>query len=79
MSRKQFGPTGSSHEKKLTRKERKILAKENPIISPTTQEQPVLVSAPTESEKKQLRNLTLYAVIGLVLLMALMYYSFISS
>ena len=81
MSRKQFGPTGSSHEKKLTRKERKKLAAENPIIAPTTvtQEQPLMVTAPTESEKRQLRNLTILGVAGLVLLLILMYFTFISS
>ncbi len=78
MSRKQFGPTGSSHEKKMTRKERKVLAKENPI-TPNTNEQPLLVTAPTESEKKQLRNLTILGIAGIVVLMLLMYYAFISS
>jgi hypothetical protein len=78
MSRKQFGPTGSSHEKKMTRKERKVLAKENPITT-NTNEQPLLVTAPTESEKKQLRNLTILGIAGIVVLMLLMYYAFISS
>jgi len=79
MSRKQFGQTASSHEKKLTRKERKKLAAENPIIGPVTQEQPLMVTSPTESEQKQLRNLSILGVAGLVLLLILMYFTFISS
>jgi hypothetical protein len=75
MSRKQYTPYGSSHEKKLSRKERKKIAKENPIINP---EAPMLVSAPTEQDKKQIRSLTLLAVGGLVFLLALMYYIFVS-
>ena len=75
MSRKQFGPQGSSHEKKLTRKERKKLAKENPIGSNQDSQ---FISAPTEEDKKQLNNLTIFAVVFLVLLLILMYYIFVS-
>lgn len=75
MSRKQYTPYGSSHEKKISRKERKKITKENPIINP---EAPMLVSAPTEQDKKQIRLLTLLAVGGLVFLLVLMYYIFIS-
>ena len=77
MSRKQYIPQGSSHEKKLTRKERKQQAKDNPLVQQTNQ--PTMVSAPTESDKKQLRFLTLAGIAGLVLLMVLMYYIFINA
>jgi hypothetical protein len=77
MSRKQYIPQGSSHEKKLTRKERKQQAKDNPLVQQSNQ--PTMVSAPTETDKKQLRNLTLAGIAGLVLLMVLMYYIFINA
>jgi hypothetical protein len=77
MSRKQYIPHGSSHEKKLTRKERREQAKNNPIVQQT--EQPLMVSAPTETDKRQIRMLTIVGVSGLVVLMLLMYYIFINS
>jgi len=77
MSRKQYIPHGSSHEKKLTRKERREQAKNNPIVQQT--EQPLMVSAPTETDKRQIRILTIVGVAGLVVLMLLMYYIFINS
>ena len=77
MSRKQYIPHGSSHEKKLTRKERREQAKNNPIFQQT--EQPLMVSAPTETDKRQIRMLTIVGVSGLVVLMLLMYYIFINS
>jgi hypothetical protein len=75
MSRKQYIPSGSSHEKKITRKERKKQAVENPVVG----NQPQLVSAPTEEDKKQIRNLTILAVVGLFILLGLMYYIFIKN
>ena len=77
MSRKQYIPHGSSHEKKLTRKERREQAKNNPIVQQT--EQPLMVSAPTETDKRQIRILTIVGFAGLVVLMLLMYYIFINS
>jgi hypothetical protein len=77
MSRKQYIPHGSSHEKKLTRKERKQLAKDNPIVQQT--EQPMMVSAPTEAERRQIRTFTLIGIGALIILLMLMYYIFISS
>ena len=77
MSRKQYIPHGSSHEKKLTRKERKQQAKDNPIVQQT--EQPMLVSAPTDADRRQIRMFTLIGIGALVLLLILMYYIFISS
>jgi hypothetical protein len=79
MSRKQFSPHGSSHEKKMTRKERKKFAEENPIVNSNQNTVPDMVSAPTEEDKKQLKNLTLFFVVGLILLLGLMYFVFISS
>jgi hypothetical protein len=77
MSRKQYTPHGSSHEKKLTRKERKQQAKDNPIVQQT--EQPMFVSAPTDTDRKQIRMFTLIGIGALMLLLVLMYYIFISS
>ena len=77
MSRKQYIPHGSSHEKKLTRKERREQAKNNPIVQQT--EQPQMVSAPTETDKRQIRILTIVGFAGLVVLMLLMFYIFINS
>ncbi len=76
MSRKQFVPHQGSHEKKLTRKERKEQKLENSIS--TGNNEPVMVTAPDENDKKQLRNLTIISVIGLALLMVLMYMLFVS-
>ena len=77
MSRKQYIPHGSSHEKKLTRKERKQQAKDNPIVQQT--EQPMMVSAPTDAERRQIRNFTLIGIGALIILLILMYYVFINS
>jgi len=77
MSRKQYVPHGSSHEKKLTRKERKQQAKDNPIVQQPGQ--PLMVSAPTESDKRQLRILTIVGIAGIVLLMLVMFYIFKNS
>jgi hypothetical protein len=79
MSRKQYTPHGSSHEKKMSRKERKKFAEENPIVNTGQSREPDMVTAPTEEDKKQLRNLTLFFVIGLLILLVLMYVVFISS
>ncbi len=77
MSRKQYIPHGSSHEKKLTRKERKQQAKDNPIVQQT--DQPMLVSAPTDADRRQIRMFTLIGIGALIILLILMYYVFISS
>ena len=75
MSRKQYIPSGSSHEKKITRKESKKQTAENPVVS----NQPQVFSAPTETDKKQIRNLTIIAVVGLLVLLGMMYYIFINN
>lgn len=70
MSRKQYRPPASSHEKKKSRKERRQ----------DVQEQvPVEEVVPTEDDKVQLKNLTLYSVIGILILMVLMYWVFITN
>lgn len=75
MSRKQYRPSGGSHEKKVTRKERKKMRAENPVNAEGNLE----VIAPDENDKKQLRNLTIFSIIGLIALMILMYFIFVSS
>ena len=74
MSRKQYVPHQGSHQKKVTRKERKQQLLENPINN----EGPIVVTAPDENDKKQLKNLTFFAVVGLFLLLILMYFVFVS-
>jgi hypothetical protein len=69
MSRKQFKVAGSSHEKKLSKKERKAQIGQN-----IKQEEIV----PTEQDTVQIKNLTKYAVLGIGLLLMLMYMVFMS-
>ena len=69
MSRKQFKVAGSSHEKKLSKKERKAQIGQN-----IKQEEIV----PTEQDTVQIKNLTKYAVLGIGLLLLLMYMVFMS-
>ena len=69
MSRKQFKVAGSSHEKKLSKKERKAQTGQN-----IKQEEIV----PTEQDTVQIKNLTKYAVLGIGLLLMLMYMVFMS-
>lgn len=73
MSRKQFKVAGSTHEKKVSKKERQRLAKEQRAQLP--QEEVVV----TEEETVQIKNLALYSVIGIGLVLALMYWIFISN
>ena len=72
MSRKQFKVSGSTHEKKVSKKERQRVAKEQRSQLPVEE---VVV---TEEETVQIKNLTLYAVIGIGVILALMYWIFIS-
>ena len=69
MSRKQFKVAGRSHEKKLSKKERKAQIGQN-----IKQEEIV----PTEQDTVQIKNLTKYAVLGIGLLLMLMYMVFMS-
>ena len=69
MSRKQFKVAGSSHEKKLSKKERKAQIGQN-----IKQEEIV----PAEQDTVQIKNLTKYAVLGIGLLLMLMYMVFMS-
>jgi len=73
MSRKQFKVSGSTHEQKVSKKERQRLAKEQRSQLPAEE---VVV---TEEETVQIKNLALYAVIGIGLILALMYWIFISN
>lgn len=70
MSRKQYRPPASSHEKKKSRKERR---------EEIQQQVPIEEIVPTEDDKVQLKNLTLYSIIGILILMILMYWVFISN
>jgi hypothetical protein len=72
MSRKQFKVSGSTHEKKVSKKERQRVAKEQRSQLPVEE---VVV---TEEETVQIKNLALYSVIGIGVILALMYWIFIS-
>lgn len=72
MSRKQFKVSGSTHEKKVSKKERQRIAKEQRSQLPVEE---VVV---TEEETVQIKNLALYSVIGIGVILALMYWIFIS-
>jgi Fe2+ transport system protein B len=72
MSRKQFKVAGSTHEKKLSKKDRKT-QEGNQVQVP--QEELI----PTEEDTAQIKNLVLYAVIGITLLLFFMYLTFINS
>jgi len=74
MSRKQFKVSGSTHEQKVSKKERQRLAKEQRSQLPVEEE--VVV---TEEETVQIKNLALYSVIGIGFILALMYWIFISN
>lgn len=73
MSRKQFKVSGGTHEKKITKKERQRLAKEQRAQLPAEE---IVV---TEEETVQIKNLALYSVIGIGFILALMYWIFISN
>lgn len=72
MSRKQYKGFVSSHEKKVTKKERQRQMKEQRAQAP--QEEVV----PTEEDTAQIKNLALYSVIGIGLILLLMYWIFIN-
>ena len=70
MSRKQFKVAGSTHEKKLSKKERKAQAA-NQVSKAEV--------VPTEEDTAQIKNLALYSFIAIGLLLAFMYWLFINS
>ena len=75
MSRKQFVVPASSHEKKLSKKERKAQQSEQGSqMKPIPQEEIQV----TEEDTTQIKNLALYASIGIGLLLLLMYWIFIN-
>ncbi len=73
MSRKQYKPHVSTHEPKLSKKERK--AQRNTNISAA----PVEEVVPTDQDTAQVKNLVLYSVIGIALVVILMYWLFMRS
>jgi hypothetical protein len=73
MSRKQFKVSGSTHEQKVSKKERQRVAKEQ------RSQLPVEEIVVTEEETVQIKNLALYSVIGIGLILGLMYWIFISN
>jgi hypothetical protein len=84
MSHKQFSPQSSSHEAKKTRKEQKAALKierekfeqEQGVVSNETVVEQVTSVVPTIDEKAQLKNMLIIAVVGTVLLLAIMYWFF---
>ena len=72
MSRKQFKVSGSTHEAKVSKKERQQSVKEQRAQLPVEE---VVV---TEEETVQIKNLALYSVIGIGVILGLMYWIFIS-
>ena len=73
MSRKQYRGPSNSHEKKLTKKERRAQMAEQRAQLPREE------VIPTEEDTAQIKNLALYSAIGIGILMAVMYYIFINS
>ncbi|BDS12928.1 hypothetical protein [Aureispira anguillae] len=73
MSRKQFKVAGSTHEKKVSKKERQKQLKEQRAQLPTEE------VVPTEEDTVQIKNLALYSIVGIGLLLLLMYWIFINS
>lgn len=73
MSRKQYRGAAHSHEKKLTKKERQAQTQEQRAQAPREE------VIPTEEDTAQIKNLALYSVIGIAILMAIMYYFFINN
>lgn len=69
MSRKQFKAHVSSHEKKLSRKERR-----EQMANAPRQEY-----IPTEEDNVQIKNLTLISVISILVVLAFMYWIFTKS
>lgn len=74
MSRKQYKPHVGSHERKLSKKERKAQLEQN-RPQEVLQEEVV----PTEEDTIQIKNLALYSVIGISLVLILMYWLFMNS
>lgn len=69
MARRDFKPHVSSHERKLSKKERKQQMANAP-------KQEVV---PTQEDTVQIKNLALYSMIGIGILLFIMYRVFINS
>ncbi len=86
MSRKQYTPPSQTHSKKQTRSEQKAeLAEQRKKYEEQQAEQQAQqtevdtsLPMPTEEDKAQLRKLALWSAVGILLLLALMYWTFIS-
>lgn len=74
MSRKQYKPHVSTHERKLSKKERKEQLDQN-----RAQNVPQEEVVPTEEDTAQIKNLVLYSIIGITLVLILMYWLFMNS
>lgn len=72
MSRKQYKGAARSHEKKLSKKERRRQMEEQRSQLPKEE------VIPTEEDTAQIKNLALYSVIGIGLILMLMYWIFIN-
>ncbi len=73
MSRKEYRGFSSSHEKKMTKKERKEQLDNARAAMP--QEELI----PTQEDTEQIKHLALYATIGIGLLLLLMYWLFMKN
>lgn len=73
MSRKQFRVPSSTHEKKLSKKERRAQLEEQ-----RAQQVPQEEVVPTEEDTAQIKNLALYSTIAILALLFLMYWIFIN-
>lgn len=72
MSRKQYRGASGGHERKLSKKERQQQTQEQ------RSQLPVEELIPTEEDTAQIKNLALYSVIGIALVLLLMYWIFIN-
>ncbi len=69
MARREFKPHVGSHEKKLSKKERR-----EQMANAPRQE-----VVPTQEDTVQIKNLALYSIIGIGILLFIMYRVFINS
>ena len=86
MSRKQYTPPSQTHSKKQTRREQKTeLAEQRKKYEEQKAEQDAQqvetdtsLPMPTEEDKAQLRKLATWSAVGILVLLALMYWTFVS-
>jgi len=78
MARNKYSAPGKSHERPLSRKERKKLRDEM-LAEQEAQQQPVVTEedlAPTDEDKEQLRKIAIFGGIFVIGLLFFMYYMF---